>query len=240
MRQGLAAVIALLSLAALAGCESTQDKAAKLAESGSDVFGDRGVVVTRQTREVRVGRPTVLTDDNGTAVVVPMRSRARRPLARLPVSIEVTDRRGEPVFSNDASGLETALAHAALLEPGEQFFWVHDQVQATGEPSAASARVGRARGRVMRRPPRLEVSGVRLEADFEGVAATGFVSNRSRVEQRRLVLFGVARKGRRIVAAGRAQVRRLKAGRRSRFTMFFIGDPRGARLTVSAPPVKLR
>lgn len=236
----MAATTSLLALGLLAGCESTQDKAAKLEASSGDAFGGRGVVVTRQTREVRVGRPTVLQDENGTAVVVPMRSRAGRPLARLPVSIDVAGPDGESVFRNDAPGLEASLTHAALLEPGEELYWVHDQVQPAGEPDAATAKVGRARGRAPRRAPRLEVRGVRLESDPDGVVATGFVVNRSRVEQRRLVLFGVARKGRRIVAAGRAQVRRLKAGRRARFTMFFIGDPRGARVTVSAPPVKLK
>ena len=63
--------------------------------------------------------------------------------------------------------------------------------------------------------------------------------NRSEVDQRELVLYGVARKGGEIVAAGRAQVRRVKPGGSASFRMYFIGDPRGAELTISVPPTSL-
>ena len=47
--------------------------------------------------------------------------------------------------------------------------------------------------------------------------------------QRKLVIYGVARKGGSVVAAGRAQIKRLKPGKRARYKIFFIGNPRGAR-----------
>jgi hypothetical protein len=86
----------------------------------------------------------------------------------------------------------------------------------------------------------VSVTRPRLEQDpVSGVAAVGFAANRSRVEQRKVVIFAVARKGRRVVAAGRAQINRLKAGQRARFTIFFIGDPRGARISLEAPPTTM-
>lgn len=73
-----------------------------------------------------------------------------------------------------------------------------------------------------------------------GVEASGTVVNRSRVEQRLLVVSCIARKGGRIVAAGRAQIERLKVGpKKVPYHVFFIGDPRGAQLSVSAPPTIL-
>ena len=66
--------------------------------------------------------------------------------------------------------------------------------------------------------------------------AIGNVANRSAVEQRRLVVFAVARKGDRVVAAGRAIVERLAPGKSAHFTAFLIGDPRGAELSAAAPP----
>jgi hypothetical protein len=71
------------------------------------------------------------------------------------------------------------------------------------------------------------------------VAATGFAANRSKVDQRKLVITAVARRAGRIVAAGRAQIPRLKPGKRARFQIFFIGDPRGAHLDLEAPPSTL-
>ena len=63
------------------------------------------------------------------------------------------------------------------------------------------------------------------------MAAVGFAANRSKVEQRKLVIFAVARKGGRVVAAGRAQINRVKPRKRTRYTIFFIGNPRGARIS---------
>ena len=48
-------------------------------------------------------------------------------------------------------------------------------------------------------------------------------------------MFGVARRAGRIVAAGRAVLPELPAGSRLPFQIFFVGDPHGAQLQVSAP-----
>jgi hypothetical protein len=50
------------------------------------------------------------------------------------------------------------------------------------------------------------------------------------------VVFGVARHGDRVVAAGRAVLPQLAAGASARFEVFLVGDARGARLHLSAPP----
>jgi hypothetical protein len=73
-----------------------------------------------------------------------------------------------------------------------------------------------------------------------GVEATGTVENVSRVEQRALILYAVARKGKRVVAAGRGEVARLKVGRKASYHIFFIGNPRGGHVTVTAPPTVLQ
>jgi hypothetical protein len=81
------------------------------------------------------------------------------------------------------------------------------------------------------------VSNTQLVQDpVSGIAASGYVKNRSTVDQRGVTVFGVARKGGKIVAAGRAGIKRIRAGRRGRFKIFWIGDPRGATLEISAPP----
>ncbi len=49
-------------------------------------------------------------------------------------------------------------------------------------------------------------------------------------------MLGVARRGGRIVAAGRAIVPLVKPGKKAKFNLFFIGNPKGARVTLSAPP----
>jgi hypothetical protein len=82
---------------------------------------------------------------------------------------------------------------------------------------------------------------VHLERDpIDGVTAVGRIVNASSIPQQRLVIFATARRGARIVAAGRAVVPVLRPGAKgARFTLFFVGDPKGAKLRVQAPAVSL-
>lgn len=232
-----AAALATL-VAATAGCTSTQEKARQLAAGGEEAFAAKGVQVEKANPDVEVLDTAVVTDANGSAAVVVLKVGAKRPSAGLPVAIDVQGADGKSVFRNDAPGLEPSLTTLAAAAPGETVAWVNDQVVATGKPAKVAARVGVGTGKAPRRVPKLTVSGVKLAEEAAGVAAIGKVRNASKVEQRELVLYGVARKGDRIVAGGRAQVRRVKAGARASFRMYFIGDPRGADLTISVPPTR--
>ena len=147
---------------------------------------------------------------------------------------------GKSLFRNNAAGLEQSLVQAPLLLPGRDLFWVNDQVTAAEKPGKIDVKVGGEKKRVSGAPPKLDLAKVKVTDDpVDGPAASGFVVNRSGVEQRKVVVFGVARSGQKVVAAGRGQVNRLKAHKKARFTIFFIGDPRRGRLTLSAPPTVL-
>jgi hypothetical protein len=237
----LALAAAIAPAAVLAGCESTQDKSARLAQEGkARSAGQKGVVVTRQSSRVEVVSTAVVQDDNGAAAVVTMRNATRRPLAALPVSIDVRGRNGHSVFKNDDPGLEPSLVTATVLRPGERLTWVNDQLAVTEPARAVRAKVGDPRARSPNRVPRISVGTPKLVQDpVSGTSAEGFVTNRSAVEQRKLVVTAVGRRGGKVVAAGRAQIRRVQPGKRARYTIFFIGNPRGAKLELTAPPTRL-
>jgi hypothetical protein len=229
--------IALLGLAA-GGCQSTQEKSRELAQEGKDVFKERGLRVAKRNPKVKVVETAVLSDANGAAAVVVLENRAKAEQAGVPVAIDVRGRRGKSVFRNDAPGLEPSLVSIPLLG-GRRIAWVNDQVVPTAKPKRLRAKIGMPRRKAPEAIPVLRVQGVKLERlEATGLAASGFVKNESKVDQRDLVLYGVAQRGDRIVAAGRAQIRRLRAGKRGRFRMFFIGDPRGADLDLSVPPTR--
>ncbi len=231
----------VLVAVASGGCESTQDRSARLERDAAKVGKVSGLKVTRRSREIRVGATAVLSDANGSAAVVELRNTSRRTLAAVPVAITVRDRKRRLVYANDAPGLDDALVRAPLLEAGKRLLWVNDQVTGAARPSSLRARVGADARRTSGSPPRLQIRGARLERDdTSGVAAVGRVVNRSKVEQRRLVVFGVVRRGRRIVAAGRAVVPRVRPGKAARFNLFFIGNPRGGQLSLAAPPTVIR
>jgi hypothetical protein len=50
----------------------------------------------------------------------------------------------------------------------------------------------------------------------------------------------VARRGPKVVAAGRSAIQRLRVGKKGFYHVFFIGNPDGARLSVAAPPTVLQ
>jgi hypothetical protein len=235
------AVLAVLAFTG-SGCSSTREQAAAFAQQGSSAFSVKGVRVREQSRVVRVLARSVVHDANGTAAVLLLRNGGRRPLADVPLALAVRDARGKVLWRNDAPGLERGLTHAPLLPPGRSVTWVDDQVTPAGggTPSSVAVRIGAGKA-APATAPSVAVSGTHLEGDpASGLTAGGRVANGSGVAQQNLVVAAVARRGGRIVAAGRAIVPLLKAHGHERFQAYFIGNPGGAQLDLDAQPTTLR
>jgi hypothetical protein len=184
----------------------------------------------------------VVADRYGIAVAVQVRLRGRRAQPQLPIGFEVSGRDGERLYANDLPGLAPSLTHIPLLPAGRSVWWVNDQVQADGA-TRARARVGnatvKASAAALAHAPRLEPGGLHLDHDSSGSFTRGYVRNRSPIEQRNVTVFAVAERGGRVVAAGRAGIERLKARKKGLFKVFWIGDPRGARVRIFAPATTL-
>ena len=235
------ALLVLLAAALAVGCESTQSRSAKLAASSKGTIDEgEALVVDEQNPDVKILSTSTLRDKNGEAVVVHMRNVGKRPLADMPITVRLADKSGKAVYTNTQPGLETALAHVAFLQPGHELFWVNDQVVSTGRPAQAKTMVGGSKP-VPGDYPKLAIRGAHLRDDpVSGISVAGRVVNHSRILQRRLPVFCVARRGDSVVAAGRAILEKVKPGRSAPFTVFFIGDPRNARLTVTPLPSSLK
>jgi hypothetical protein len=234
----------------LGGCESNIERSAKLEKAArAERLAHpqatlKGVVVTREDPRVRVIGTEVVRGEGGAAAVVALlRNESSTPLHEAPIAIAVNDAKGGVLYRNDAPGLDRTLVSVPLLRPHAVTVWVDDQVQATGTPAGASARVGeapRTAGPAAGPLPRVSVGGVHAaEENGNGAGAEGTVTNDSKVAQQQLVVYVVARRGGRIVAAGRAVLPEVGAGQTASFQVFFIGSPRGARLEASAPPTTL-
>jgi hypothetical protein len=231
----------LAALATLAGCQSTQDKSAELEARAQGLGKQEGLKIARVSKVVRPRRTAVLNTKNGTAVVVELRNRSKRALARVPVAITVRNGKGKTVFENDDPGLEPSLVGVPVLLPRQRFLWVHDQVLATGAARKVKAKVGVARAKPPKQLPEIRITPPKLDVDpTSGVYAIGKLVNRSAVLQRNIVVHAVARRDGRIVAAGRSAIEKLRPRASASYQIFFIGDPRGARITLAAPPTTLR
>lgn len=232
-----------LALAALtAGCESTQDKSARLEkESKATLLNQQGVAVAGASNpDVRIGEPAVLQDANGTAVAVELRTRGDRTLGRVPLAVALTDRAGKPVGANDAPGLDPSLTGVPVLPAGDPVFWVNDQLLADGQAATAKVKAGEAKPFTGEIPALTVTPGVLQQDATSGASAVGKVTNASAVEQRNVIVSVVARRGEKVVAAGRGQIPRLRAKGTVAYQVFFIGDPAGAELETSALPTVLK
>ena len=236
-----AAAAGFVLLVVLPGCETSADKSARLEKQEESLPAEKGLKVSTLNPNVKVIRRAVLTDANGTAAVVTLRADGRAAMAGVPIAIDVRGAKRAAVFKNNEPGTEAALVSASVLAPGRDLTWVHDQVP-LGDVKATSVRVrvGEAKGKAPARLPELKLSELKLTRDAtSGIEGVGKVTNSSTIEQRILTMFAVARRGGKIVAAGRAVVRKLKPGKTARFSVFFIGNPLGAKVSVAAPPTVL-
>lgn len=235
-----AAALLVVAAVALSACQTTQELSAERARSAKKLGRQKGLTVGKANPDVAIGTTAVLQDANGIAAVVELENKGRAAEARLPLAISITDAGGKAIYRNNLAGLDDSLTSMALLERGQRAFWVNNQITASGKPAKVEAVVGVAKGRAPAALPRLTISGVTLSSDAGGAIAKGTVANASKIDQRRVTIFCVARRGPKIVAAGRATVDALPAGGKpAHFTVFFIGNPKGAKLVFSAPATVL-
>jgi hypothetical protein len=234
-------VAALLLALTLSGCETTAEKSAQIEKTAKHVLlrEERGLTITRKSRSVQVLAAQILHTGESTAAVITLRNTSPHAQRDVPIAITVRNAHGTALFQNNGPGLEAALTTVALLPAGGQAVWVDDQVQASGAggaPMTVSALVGEG-APAPADLPRLQVNGVHpLEDPASGPGAAGTVVNDSAVTQSELVVYALARRAGKIVAAGRAVLPEVSAHGSSNFELFFVGDPHGAQLELSAPP----
>jgi hypothetical protein len=223
------------------GCETNAERSAELERVAHSHPAARqtGVTVNKQNPAVRVVGTVTVQSEGRTAVVVTLRNSSSQALRDAPIEITVKGSGGKVAYQNSTPGLAPSLTTVALLQPGAQTVWIDDQVQTTGPPKEVSARVGQAPS-APGPAPQLIIEGVHsFEEPGSGEGAEGTVTNHSAVTQQELVVYVLARRGGRVVAAGRALLPELAAGQSAPFQAYLIGSPKGAKLEASAPPTTL-
>jgi hypothetical protein len=233
--------LAALALAALAltACESNQERSAKLekaAQAGERAaakrraLAQRALTITRPSTKVRVVATAFVHGSEGDAAIVTLHNTSSTALSHVPIQITVRGANGASLYTNAVPGLSPTLAAIALVPAHSVQTWIDDQIQASGAPAGVSAKVGEgtpATGSV----GQLSVLGAHLSES----EAEGNILNHSKLPQQELVVDAVARRAGRIVAAGRAVLASAPAGTSTPFQIFFVGNPSGAQLEVSAP-----
>ncbi len=241
MRPGVA-TLALLATLALGACESSQTQSARLARLGAKAAVIGTVKIGAANPDVRVVHTQLLRGGGATAAVVELENTGRGAQVALPISLAAKDAKGAVVYRNTTEGLQRSLQQLATMPRGKAF-WIDDQVTAATRVAAVDVKVGRAKDPSPPRSiPRIDLEGAKVETDESGTFIKGVVRNRSRVAQVEMPIYGIVRKGGRIVAAGRALLDRVPPDPTPKpivFRILLVGaDPRGGRFElVPAPTV---
>jgi hypothetical protein len=233
------ACLAVLAISGLTACQSTQSRSAELEKEGAkQLLSGSGVEIRKESTEVKVTSTALLTDPNGSAVVVDLHNSSNENLVNVPILVDVRDAKGKSVYTNDIPGIEPALAAVPYVPAGGDVEWVNDQVLASGRPKSVKVKVGVSSDSYSGPLPEIEVSSPQIEGDpVSGIQATGRVVNATGEEQERLLLYAIARKGGEVVAAGRGAIDHIKAqAKPQHYSIFFIGNPTGADLEVTQFP----
>lgn len=234
------AAAVLLALPALAGCESTQSKSAKIEAQARENLNVDGLKIKEQNSDIEIVEAVVLDDGAGSgAVVVRLQNTSGRGFAHLPISVNVLDKKGKSVYRNDEAGLEGYLWQVPLVAAGETVDWVSDGLPLEGEAAEVKVKVGFSSEPYPTDLPRLGLGEPTLESDEDlGTSATGKLVNQSGERQTEIAIYAVARKGGEVTAAGTAVVRKLNPDQKkpAEYNIFFIGDPGDGELKVVAHP----
>jgi hypothetical protein len=234
----LAVALAGVALVSSGCWESTQEKSEQIAAELGPVKQEKGLKISKPSKDVKVVSTTLLVDEEGSAVVVEVRNRSNQDLANVPILIDVLNAKGKSVYSNSLPGLETALTSIPYVEAGGEATWVHDQVLATGKPESVEVTVGEGGTPYSGGIPKFTVSEPKLEGDpYSGVVAGGNAENESGGKVERLLLYAIARQGDEVVAAGRGAIEKIKPEPKPLpYNIYFIGDPSGADVEVTSFP----
>ncbi len=233
-RSALTPLLVGLLAVSCCGCETTQEKSAALERQAKHTtIAQHGVSVSKENPRVRVLGSAVVHSSVGTAVAVTLRNTSGHALAEAPIELTVRDGTGRVLYQNNTPGLQVSLTHVPLLEPGKTVVWVDDQVQVGGTQDSASALVGEAK--TASTEPTIEVTSARPSTTGPETSESGNVANRSTIAQANLVVYAIARRAGKIVAAGRAVLPEVRAGTSIPFQIYFVGNPQDAQIEVSAP-----
>jgi hypothetical protein len=234
VRNTLALAAIALAVAA-GGCESTQEKSAKLEKRAKhERLAVQGVSVSKESVNVRVLGTEVVHGKEGSAVIVRLRDISSKPILAAPIALTARDAKGRTIYQNNAPGEDQSLTKVSL-QPGAASVWIDDQVHTQAPPASASAKIGEG-SHPSGPPPKLSVEGLHVSGAGGEAGAEGSVKNQSSKTQYNLVVFVLARKAGKVAAAGRAVLPEVLPGASDSFQVYFVGNPAGATLDASAPP----
>ncbi|MGA2469377.1 MAG: hypothetical protein ABSG64_01635 [Solirubrobacteraceae bacterium] len=234
------ALAASVTLAALAGCETTQQQSAQIAKR---LGHQSAVAVTTHIGAanpyVKIDRLALVHSKAGTAAAVELTNTSPAAQAVIPIVITVDDAAGRVVYTNDTVGTSSPSGELSLLRSHATAWWVDGNVLASGgTPVIVSAKIGAPQAAAPAQPAELTASGLASGSNFVGPVISGTLVNGSQTPESAVTLYAVALVGTRVVAAGQSLVPQIGAHAKTPFQVTLIGSAKGAVPAVTVAPAR--
>jgi hypothetical protein len=239
-------LIGLMAAAALAGCSTTQQEAARLQLNSARIRASQQPTrVTVPGQTVRVTRVTRIVTGGRTAFVVRVLNPGAKPVSDLPISVGVRVGSERPLYVNTQSPEEFSYfdAHLPLVPAGGTVTWVYTTTRRLPARARPFAVVGGTPSTPARWESPLPVIRARVVAPAQPAvvaapssALTVVVRNLSTVPQYQLQVYAFAQRSGRYVAAGGLTLAHLGSHATRTLRIGVLGPLDHARLQLEAPP----
>lgn len=229
-------VAVIMGAGTLAGCVSTQQKAAWLRLNNARIVASQnGTRVTARSATVAVTRIVVVASGRRTAFVLTVRNAGRRAVSDLPISVGYDVPHHHKVYLNAASGIAYFAAHLPAIAGRRSLTWVYTSGRRLPAGARPFARVGADPAIPGSTVDQLPV--IRARATSVGSALVEVsVQNLSGIPQYQLPLYAVAERDGRAVAAGQASLGELAGDSSQTVRLRLLGRAGPAPILVQAPP----
>lgn len=234
----LAPIALFASVAALAGCSTTQQTAARLRVNDARILASQLPTVVRgHDPAIEVIGLSLVRGSVGSALIVTLHNRAERPVSDLPISIGIIARHRD-VSLNDAAGVNYFQSHIPAIAARGTLRWVFTTPRRLLPESRPFAVVG------LPTTPQLSVPRTLPDLDgrpIQGLAALRggelqlSVQNRSSLPQYQLPVYATATRDGRYVAAGEAMIAELGGGAVAMLRLRLTGNADGASVSIQTP-----
>jgi len=240
-RRRLGIVLGALVLTALTGCETTQQKSARIEVQDDRVLAaQQPVRVVRADSEISVLGVAIVRGSGHVAIAVRLRNDGARPLSDLPISVGVRTRSGRTTYLNGTANLPYFETHIGAVAPGTPTTWVFTGRGAAAPAGAPFALVGAPAFTVAGTPATLPDISAALDTARAGDDVSATITNHSGIPQYTLAVYASARAGGRVLAAGQAAVAQLDPGASATVAIPLVGDRGASSVQLDAPPTLLR
>jgi hypothetical protein len=241
-RAVLPAALAVMLAAAGAGCDSTEQKAARAhVQAARIIASEHPLLVTHADPRLRILGVTLVRRGTRLAVAVRLRNQISHPLSDVPISVGLRGH-GRTIYLNRAGGLDYFQTHVAEIPARSAVTWVlstRARRGVAGSPFAIAGRESSPPITTALSIPRIRavLAGSRLGHGAGTIQVT--VTNLSAVPQYQLQVYALGQGRAAYSALGSASVPHLGTGSSTTMSIDLIGRSR-ARIELEALPTLFR